>query len=611
MNYNYNRFKRITALFVSAIFIVSMIIPPQIVHAQTVLNLPQPGTMVSLSIDYFPVVIKGMTIFPDNPMQFDFIVDIGDDNLEGDVFKKEANKLIKYFMASLTVPEDEMWVNLSPYEEGRIIPDGFRNTEMGRDLLAQDYILKQLTASLLYPEEELGSSFWNRVYEKAQERYGTTEIPMNTFNKVWIVPERATVYVNETSVFVIDNYLKVMLEEDYLALDANKESVKHGLGNVKEEDLQKISSTSSEVLREIILPEIEKEVNEGKNFANLRQIYNSVILAKWYKENLKKSILGQVYVDKKATKGIDVDDKEIIQKIYNQYVEAFKKGTFDYIKEDYDTVTQEIVPRKYFSGGALLNPKIDSVSLSAQKVLNELGDSTRLRRVQNRNDLLIREQPKGSPFSVFKAIFKLGRATKTQISKHEDVDSEIRTIEPDISVLNKLGLLARPEGQGLNSPYELTEVAKKRADEILNILGLFPRVRSTEEEIGQIQMLLNGYTILITNKVEYQQMLEGENRGKRHLVSTKIDGKRKLIDVQIPKGIDLNGDVKFLNNRYSPNQVYNSLPDESPVVSEVKAAAKREGIAINDDTQIALFIGGPHVAQGYYYKLFEQVVFSK
>ena len=39
----------------------------------------------------------------------------------------------------------------------------------------------------------------------------------------------------------------------------------------------------------------ETEVNSGKNFANLRQIFHSLILAKWYKENLKTALLNQVY----------------------------------------------------------------------------------------------------------------------------------------------------------------------------------------------------------------------------------------------------------------------------------------------------------------------------
>ena len=91
---------------------------------------------------------RGITVHPENPLMFDFIVDGGESNLEGEELKTEADKLIKYFLASLTVPEEELWVNLSPYESDRIIPESFGLTEMGRDLLAQDYMLKQLTASL-------------------------------------------------------------------------------------------------------------------------------------------------------------------------------------------------------------------------------------------------------------------------------------------------------------------------------------------------------------------------------------------------------------------------------------------------------------------------------
>ena len=110
--------------------------------------------------------------------------------------------LLKYFLASLTTPEKEFWVNLSPYEKDRIIPKGLGQTELGRDMLAQDYLLKQLTASLMYPEKELGKEFWNHVYSKAQEVYQTTEIPVSTFNKVWIVPDKAVVYEHENQIFI-------------------------------------------------------------------------------------------------------------------------------------------------------------------------------------------------------------------------------------------------------------------------------------------------------------------------------------------------------------------------------------------------------------------------
>jgi len=344
-------FKVIKFLIIISLCANYTVWPARDAYAQSVLNLPRPGIMISISPAFTPPIIRGMSIYPDNPLQFDFIVDGGDERIQGEELRISTDKLIKYFLATLAMPENEMWVNLSPYEKDRIIPDSFGATEMGRDLLAQDYMLKQLTASLMYPEEELGKEFWQRVYTKAQERYGTSEIPMNTFNKIWIVPDQAEVYVNGTNVFVAESHLKVMLEEDYLALDANKNSTEHGLGEMTQDDIEVISGVSSEIVKEVLIPEIENEVNNGKHFATLRQIYHSMILATWYKQNLKKSLLGAVYVDQKKTKGVEVEDVSINQKIYDQYVKAFEKGVFNFIREDYDEASQQVIPRKYFSGG--------------------------------------------------------------------------------------------------------------------------------------------------------------------------------------------------------------------------------------------------------------------
>ena len=217
---------RTFSAFLAVTFIFSSIVPPSRVYAQvgagfkpTLTLLPPPGTMVPLSPAYTPAMIKGINIDPLNPLQMDFIIDSGDTHLEGEAFNNEATKLIKYFLASLTIKEEEMWVNLSPYEKNRIIPKTFGQTEMGRDLLVQDYLLKQLTASLIYPEDDLGKKFWDRVYAKTKEQFGTTEIPMNTFNKIWIIPESAQIFEHDKGAFVVDSQLKVMLESDYKAMN--------------------------------------------------------------------------------------------------------------------------------------------------------------------------------------------------------------------------------------------------------------------------------------------------------------------------------------------------------------------------------------------------------
>ena len=317
--------------------------------------LPQPGTMVHLSDHYEPALIRGMRVFADNPLRFDFIIDVGQSGLAGDELTQETRRLIKYFLAALTVPEDEMWVNLSPYENDRIVPASFGITEMGRDMLAQDYILKQITASLMYPEDDVGKKFWERVYTKAQRLFGTTDIPVNTFNKVWIVPEKAVVYENGDTAYVVRSRLKVMLEEDYLATEASrKPNAAFRLQTGQAAGSEEQSPEVTEIIREVMIPEIEREVNEGEHFRPLRQIYHSMILATWFKRNLRQSFLGRKYVDQKKLSGVDVDDKNIKNKIYQQYLEAFREGAYSYIKEEFDPVTQEVIPRKYFSGGTSL-----------------------------------------------------------------------------------------------------------------------------------------------------------------------------------------------------------------------------------------------------------------
>lgn len=325
--------------------------------------LPAAGANLAVVPVFNPALIKGMTIYPENPLMFDFIIHPGDEHLQAEQFKKESQKLIKYFLASLTVPEKDMWVNLSPTEKDRIIPDEFGRTEMGRDLLMQDYFLKKLTASLISPDNEAGKELWEKIYSQTQEKFGTTNIPMDILSKVWIVPESARIYENGKSVFIVDAHLKVLMESEYESEQwtANSELRKT---NNKFSQFTVHSPRFTEIIKQILIPAIEHEVNNGPAFANLRQIYNSVILATWYKKNLKQSLLGQVYVDRGKTEGVSHHDPKAKESIYNQYLEAFKKGA-DAIQEEYDPATQEVITRKYISGGmdlAQLGEKVQGVT---------------------------------------------------------------------------------------------------------------------------------------------------------------------------------------------------------------------------------------------------------
>lgn len=353
--------QKVRIYIVAVIFLLSSVNVAQVHAGEIVVPIiPQPGTMVHLSPAFTPAHLKGIVIDPQNALQFDFLIEQGDGQLNADDKNQEYTKLVKYFLAALTVPDQDQWVNLSPYEKDRIVPESFGKTEMGRDLLAQDYLLKQITSSLMYPETGIGKTFWDRVYARAQEQFGSLAIPMNAFNKVWITPDKAVVYQSGNTAYIQYSHLKVMLEEDYLAVSKNKILTSSPSMTARSQNV------SSQIIQEIIIPELEREVNEGKNFAQLRQVFSGMILATWYKKSLKESILGQVYVNKTKIKGVELNQmpkdlkaglkEETIgpEKLYQHYLQALKKGAYNYIKE-IELPDGNLVPRKYFAGGVVNN----------------------------------------------------------------------------------------------------------------------------------------------------------------------------------------------------------------------------------------------------------------
>ncbi|MBF0478800.1 MAG: response regulator [Candidatus Omnitrophica bacterium] len=319
-------FKRVLSLILSITFIFSAFAP----YANAVEPLfAAPAVMPLLAPANIEVpLLKGLRIDPASPLKIDFILEAGKSEQNANYLKIESNRLIKYFLAGLTVPANELWVNLNPKEPNRITSEKFGQTEMGRDLLAQDYVLKQLSASLLNPDNETGRKFWDGVYKnvssplRGEGRVRGLDIPIGILSKVWIVPGEAVVVEKENAAYVKSAKLKVLFE----------------------------GAENTQLIKQLILPAIEKQVNEGSEFSLLRQIYHSLILATWMKRKI--GLLQKNYINQNKISGIDVADKQAKQKIYAQYLKAFTDGLHKFIKEEYDPQTRQIVARQYFTGGA-------------------------------------------------------------------------------------------------------------------------------------------------------------------------------------------------------------------------------------------------------------------
>ncbi|MCP4610149.1 MAG: hypothetical protein GY845_15680, partial [Planctomycetes bacterium] len=373
-------------------------------YASALPYMPPPTKLIGTSADFLPATIKGIKFYKEDPFRFDFIIDEGNTKYSDQQLKEESQRLIEYFLTSLTTPKEDLWVNLSPHESDRVIPKQLGLTDMGRDMLGEDYVLKQLASSLTYPESQIGKEFWAKVHQKAYQKYGTTNIPTDTYNKVWVIPQKAVVYEEADGAFLGERSLKVMMEADYFAAQKNQQTRDQRpppkAGQAPTKDLIQNSkfkiqnSISSQIAKEIILPMIEDEINNGAQFAHLRQIYDALILATWFKKRLRQtidnrpktidrspvgngparsSVLDQIYFDKNKIKGVEGNDPQIKEKIYNQYVEAYKKGVYNYIKKDYDSSSGKRVNRRYYSGGEKLDTVGDVTTVEPGKGVSADG----------------------------------------------------------------------------------------------------------------------------------------------------------------------------------------------------------------------------------------------
>lgn len=389
------------AMAVLVAFVTS--IPAQTGYTQTI--TPAASQKIYTTAPFNPAVIKGLRVDMANPFKLYFIMADGDKSFSADQRQAEYDKLIRYFMTSLVIPNTDMWVNLSPIEANRIIPDNFSMTGMGRDFLAQDYLLKQLTASLMYPEDDLGKTFWANIYKRAYQEFGTTDIPVDTFNKVWITADRADIYQKKDTAILVKSHLKVLLEKDLLA-KAGAASDMAGL-QMDGAGRDKKHAVAADVVRKVIIPAIEQEVNEGATFAPVRQAYQAMILATWFKSTLKDNLLTQVYADSSKVNGIAINDPQAKERIYRQYLNSVQEGVFNYIKEEYDEFSQETLPRKYFAGG------IEPVNPSLIRPVSDFDAAMLIRGQPLSVATVDLKTPKGQLFSV--------NASKPNLSTTDDL----------------------------------------------------------------------------------------------------------------------------------------------------------------------------------------------
>lgn len=301
--------KKIINTFLSLVFAISCLGYEAVAYSAE--SLPLPNQMLNLSVKFDVPVLRGLKLNPDNPFDFQFIVDSPNTKK---IPKRELERLFDYFLTSLTLKEEKFWVNLSPNEKDRIIDDSLVHTQLGKDMLAQDYLLKQLSASLTDPESPVGNEYW-----KSAKNYQA--------NKIWIESNEAELFEHNDIVVINEMSLKVTAESQrYRAL----------------------------------FKSIENDVNTGKNFLRLRQIHSAFVLAAWFKDKFVDTVYDSYINENKLgeLKRFDVSHK---YDVFSAYLKSYRNGVYNKNLK-VESATGRKQKRNYSVGGVFLKSKYRQVN---------------------------------------------------------------------------------------------------------------------------------------------------------------------------------------------------------------------------------------------------------
>ena len=292
-----------------------------------------------------PIHLRSLS-FDQATSNFNLLLDKGDvKSLQKPQIEETTRKLLEYFKIGLTLPNSMFWVNLRPDAPRDIIDPYVEQTDLGKILLEADLQLKKDMARLTAPTTPEGKQYWDKLYQKAESLYGMQDMEIPTITRPWIVPGEIVIGEAKDQAYIYKATLKVMLEQDYL-----KDTMFYSFDD---ERAKQLNDYSSQILRELIIPKLTREVNASKRYAALRQVYYSIILAQWFKQRYRNANNSYVSrIDTKDLTGLTSATKWSKDKYYQAYKKSFSQGEYNQQETIYTPYGQTI--RSYFSGGLAL-----------------------------------------------------------------------------------------------------------------------------------------------------------------------------------------------------------------------------------------------------------------
>jgi hypothetical protein len=263
------------------------------------------------------------------------------------------SRLGRYLNTFLVLNGENLHVNLTPTEPYCGLPELLRHTDLGRDMLAQDVVLKHYTASQMHPSTPHGRSFWDRVNALTSKNRN-----FESCFRVWIVPGNVAVReetVGDHGRIAIEKLgLEVLCEEDYDTLRRFRESQLVRLAVPQSPELD---DAVVQLFKELILPTIQSEVSLGPRFGLLRQILSVLVVAKWIMQSQLGAALKQSgFIGSNAPDrfGLNTVDDRVLDSMKSTYMQMFGAGVWQYTSVKVDPANGSVDKRLYIAGGVVL-----------------------------------------------------------------------------------------------------------------------------------------------------------------------------------------------------------------------------------------------------------------
>lgn len=302
---------------------------------------------------------------------FQLLLDRGSlDNLAGTSAEETTKQLLGYFLIGISLPNSSFWVNLRPDTPDNMIDPLLENTDVGKIFLEADIQLKRDAAKATSPETPEGKEYWDKLYLKAEELFASQNVTIPTLTRPWIVPDEIIVRETGQNAYIYKATLKVMLEEDYLAQGKDTGSVDYSFSDKR---LKELNEYSTRLLKEKIIPKLTREINTSKRYAQLRQVYYSLILAQWFKKKFtgRNSFYASM-IDRRNLTGLASEKRWSREEYFRQYQNSFKEGEYNYKVSVQSPYARRV--RSYFSGGIA----VGEISAVAQVVAPGRGGDVAL-----------------------------------------------------------------------------------------------------------------------------------------------------------------------------------------------------------------------------------------